>query len=153
MRILIEEYRGWEIFFDTDKEEFYTVSNEYDTDNTKKSFSSTKKYIDDFIKENNSFKPIFVQKERTTYDNANIIKLIAIRKDGDFMYENDKGQKKRLSSYEEKNYFLVNSENDVYFEQIEEIEKEREKLLSKINELRSKLIKVTVEEIKQKLLK
>jgi hypothetical protein len=27
MKILIENYRKWEIYFDTDSEEFYTLSN------------------------------------------------------------------------------------------------------------------------------
>ena len=78
MRTLITEYRGWEIFFDTDKEEFYTVSNEYDKDNTKKYFASTKKFIDDYIKENNEFKPILVQKQQSMYSDGEIIKLIGI---------------------------------------------------------------------------
>jgi hypothetical protein len=39
-----------EIYFDTDSEEFYTLSNQYDKENTKKSFASTKKYIDDLHK-------------------------------------------------------------------------------------------------------
>ena len=112
MRTLITEYRGWEIFFDTDKEEFYTISNEYDKDITKKSFASTKKFVDDYIKENNSFKPILVQKEPSMFNNGEIIKLIGIRKDGDFMYEDKDGKKQRLSSYNEKDYFLINPEND-----------------------------------------
>jgi hypothetical protein len=36
MKILIENYRKWEIYFDTDSEEFYTLSNQYDKENTKK---------------------------------------------------------------------------------------------------------------------
>jgi hypothetical protein len=56
-----------EIYFDTDSEEFYTLSNQYDKENTKKSFASTKKNIDDYIKENSSFKPVMVQKFETNF--------------------------------------------------------------------------------------
>ena len=41
--------------FDTEKEDFFTVSNEYDTQQTKKSYASAKKYIDDYLKENQNF--------------------------------------------------------------------------------------------------
>ena len=152
MRTLITEYRGWEIFFDTDKEEFYTVSNEYDKDNTKKSFKSTKKFIDDYIKENNSFKHILVQKEPSMFNNEEIIKLIGIRKDGDFMYEDKDGKKQRLSSYNEKDYFLINPENDEPFKKIAELEKKRDEIGSEIKEIKKTIIKVDVKQVKKNLL-
>ncbi len=152
MRTLITEYRGWEIFFDTDKEEFYTVSNEYDKDNTKKTFASTKKFVDDYIKENNSFKPILVQKEPSMFNNGEIIKLIGIRKDGDFMYEDKDGKKQRLSSYNEKDYFLINPENDETFKKIAELEKKRDEIGSEIKELKKTIIKVDVKQVKKNLL-
>ena len=152
MRTLITEYRGWEIFFDTDKEEFYTISNECDKDITKKSFASTKKFVDDYIKENNSFKPILVQKETSMFNNGEIIKLIGIRKDGDFMYEDKDGKKQRLSSYNEKDYFLINPENDEPFKKIAELEKRRDEIGSKIKEIKKTIIKVDVKQVKKNLL-
>lgn len=152
MRTLITEYRGWEIFFDTDKEEFYTISNEYDKDITKKSFASTKKFVDDYIKENNSFKPILVQKEPSMFNNGEIIKLIGIRKDGDFMYEDKDGKKQRLSSYNEKDYFLINPENDEPFKKIAELEKKRDEIGSEIKEIKKTIIKVDVKQVKKNLL-
>jgi hypothetical protein len=152
MRTLITEYRGWEIFFDTDKEEFYTVSNQHDKDNTKKTFASTKKFVDDYIKENNSFKPILVQKEPSMFNNGEIIKLIGIRKDGDFMYEDKDGKKQRLSSYNEKDYFLINPENDEAFKKIAELEKKRDEIGSEIKEIKKTIIKVDVRQVKKNLL-
>ena len=152
MRTLITEYRGWEIFFDTNKEEFYTVSNEYDKDNSKKSFASTKKFIDDYIKENNEFKDILVQKEPSMFNNVEVIKLIGIRKDGDFMYEDKDGKKQRLSSYNEKDYFLINPENDEHFKKIAELEKKRDEIGSEIKEIKKKLIKVDVKQVKKNIL-
>jgi hypothetical protein len=152
MKTLITEYRGWEIYFDTEKDEFYTISNEYDKDNTKKSFASTKKFIDDYIKDNNDFKPILVQNEPTMFYNAEIIRLIGIRKDGDFMYEDKNGKRKRLSSYNEKDYFLINHDNDSVFSKIKELEENRDLLHSEIKELRKSIIKVDVREIKKRIL-
>jgi len=153
MRTLITDYRGWGIFFDTDKEEFYTVSNEYDKDNTKKSFASTKKFIDDYIKENNEFKPILVQKEESIFSNKVIIKLIGLRKDGKFMYEDKDGKKQQLSSYNESDYFLINPINDEAFEKINKLRLEREKIDSKIKELNKTIVKIDVKQIRENLLK
>lgn len=152
MRTLITEYRGWEIFFDTEKEEFYTVSSQYDKDISKKSFASTKKFVDDYIKENNNFKPILVQKEPSIFNSGEIIKLIGIRKDGDFMYEDKDGVKHRLSSYSEKDYFLLNPENEEPFKKISELEKKREKIGDEIKEIKKTIIKVDVKQIKEKIL-
>ena len=62
MKVFIENYRGWDISFDTDKESFYAQSDEYDVGETKKSFASAKKYIDDFLKDNLQFQPIWVER-------------------------------------------------------------------------------------------
>ena len=51
MKVQIENYRGWNIEFDTEKESFYCHSEQHDKDENKKSFASTKKWIDDFIKD------------------------------------------------------------------------------------------------------
>lgn len=152
MRVLIENYRAWEIYFDTDKEEFYTVSNEYDTQQTKKSYASAKKYIDDYLKENQNFKPIKVQKMSSIYSVGEVITLIGLRKDGAFMYEDGKGNKQQLSKYNESDYFLVNSENDPIFQELELLYKEEKELAAKIKYASSKVIKIDVKQIKRNLL-
>ncbi len=152
MRVLIEVYRKWEIFFDTDKEEFYTTSNEYDREQIKRSYASTKKFIDDYIKENQNFKPIWVQNEGNSYGGITKTKLIGIRKDGLFTCENAKGNKSQFSKYDEKSYFLVNEENDVIFKEIDEIEEQRSALATKASNLRKSVIKVTVKQFREELL-
>jgi len=152
MRILIENYRGWEIYFDTDKEDFYTVSNEYDTQQTKKSYASAKKYVDDYLKENQNFKPIKVQKMSSIYNPAEVITLIGLRKDGAFMYEDAKGNKHQLSKYSESDYFLVNHENDEIFQELELLYKEEKELTAKIKYASSKVIKVDVKQFRKNLL-
>ena len=152
MRVLIENYRGWEIYFDTDKEEFYTVSNEYDKQETKRSYASSKKYIDDYIKSNNVFKPIKVQKMPTMFSEGKVITLIGIRKDKAFMYEDEEGRKQQLSSYDEIYYFIVDSRNDVYFKRIAELAIERKRIDDEVKEIEKSVIKVDVKQIRQNFL-
>ena len=152
MRALIENYRSWEIHFDTDKEDFYAVSSEYDTQETKRSYAAAKRYIDDYIKENNVFKPIKVQKAPSLFSNGEVITLIGIRKDNAFMYEDKNGKKQQLSNYDEKDYFLVDSQNDHYFNRIAELAIEREKIDAEIKEINSKVVKVDVRQIRKNLL-
>lgn len=149
MRVLIENYRGWEIYFDTDKEEFYTVSNEYDKQETKRSYASSKKYIDDYIKSNNVFKPIKVQKMPTMFSEGKVITLIGIRKDKAFMYEDEEGRKQQLSSYDERDYFIVDSRNDVHFKRIAELAIERKRIDDEVNQIEKSVIKVDVKQIRQ----
>src|SRR5678809_670812 len=120
MRVLIEEYRKWEIFFDTNSEDFYTVSNEYDNDKTKRSYAAVKKYIDDYIKDNETFTPVSIQRE-----DGRVFKLIGIRKDGAFMYEDKDGRKQQFSKCDESRYFLVDSANDHLFEKLETLRAKR----------------------------
>ena len=151
MRVLIENYKSWEIYFDTDKEDFYTVSNEYDKQETKRSYASTKKYIDDYIKENNVFKPIKVQKMPSMFSDGEVITLIGIRKDKAFMYEDKDGNKRQLSDYNESDYFIVDSKNDVHFKRIAELAVERKKIDAEIKEIEKSVIKVDVKQIRRNL--
>lgn len=152
MRVLIENYRGWEIHFDTDKEEFYTISNEYDTDKTKKSYAASKKFIDDYIKENSEFKPIKVEKHPSHYNNREVITLIGIRKDGAFMYEDKNSKKGQLSTHNEKDYFLQNHLNEPIFEAIEALNIKINELRQQVKEQEKLLIKVDVKQFRKNLL-
>lgn len=152
MKVLIENYRGWEIYFDTDKEDFYTVSNEYDYQQNKRSYASTKKFIDDYLKENLSFKPIKVMRMRTMWDSPEIITLIGIRKDGAFMYEDKNGEKKQLSKYGEESYFALNAKNEPIFKELDELYQKQKDLSSLIKSKEEKVIKLTVPQIRENIL-
>lgn len=139
MKVQIEIYRGWSISFDTEKEIFYCHSDGYDRDESKKSFAATRRFIDDFIKENETFKPLWIEANPNMYASYKKIKLIGIRKDGRFIYEDGKGDKKQLSDYSEKDYILYNEENDIYRieaekleERIEELREQKKSILAKI---------------------
>lgn len=146
MQVLIENYRGWEIFFDTDKENFYTTAEEYDYETTKKSFASAKKFIDDFLKNNIKFTPIWVQR----VDSSEPIKLIGIRKDGRFVYESRDEKPRQLESYYEDNYFLVDDENDKHFAKIKELESEISANRQIISEIKDRIKKVGLDTLKEK---
>jgi len=152
MTILIENYRGWGISFDTQNEEFNCLSNEYDKSEKKKSFSSAKKYIDDYLKENQKFKPIKVQSLRTIYRDQKHITIIGIRKDGKFMVEDSKGKKSQLSTYDERDYFLPNEKNDALLVKINELTEKRNLIDEEISDLESKIIKFDVTQIRKNLL-
>jgi len=123
MKVEIEVYRGWTISFDTKKETFYCHSDQWDKDENKKSFASTRKWIDDFIKENEVFKPICVEAKPGAYREKKI-KLIGIRKDGRFMYDDAKGEKKQLPDDYEKDYILYNEENDKFREEAKKVDEQ-----------------------------
>lgn len=152
MRVLIENYRGWEIFFDTDKEEFYTLSDYFDKQETRRSYASTKKYIDTYTKNNSEFQPIKVQKMPFSNGCSHIITLIGLRKDNAFMYEDSSGKKQQLSSYYEKDYFVVDSRNEPHFAKISELYSEIDKIREKIAEEEKFIIKVDVKSIRENLI-
>ena len=149
MRVIIEKYRDWEIFFDTDSENFYTVSSKYDRQETKRSYASAKKTIDDYIKDNSVFKPVKVQRMASIYNPAEVITLIGVRKDKAFMYEDKDGNKRQLPEHNERDYFLVDSKNDIYFKQIEELTIRMKKIDQEFLEIEKNIIKVTVKQMRQ----
>jgi hypothetical protein len=146
MTVTIDNYRGWEISFNTESESFLAYSDRFDEEIIgKSSFSSIKKYIDEFITNNQKFRPFHLQFNPLTYgiNKGTTIKIIGQRKDGKFVYE-QKGEKKILSSYDEKYYMLFDEENDKlikeYNQKLDELDKQRSELL-KIIKKKFQLIK------------
>ncbi len=150
MKIKIENYRGFEIFFKPEKETFYLCSDSWNDQNTKKSFAACKKYIDDFIKDNNDFKSVWVEKPQWGNPGTVKRKLIGIRKDNRFVYEDEQGEKCQISEYEEKDYILVNPENEIFYRQIEDCIKRKKMIEEEIKEINSNIIKKGLQEIKAK---
>jgi hypothetical protein len=150
MKVLIENYRGWEIYFNTDEEDFYTTSNDFDRQQSKRSYAATKKFIDDFIKENTDFRPFKIECMPSIYKNRDVKTIVGIRKDGVFVYRDKDGSKRQFSAYNEKEYFLVDPENEAIFKQIEEVENKISEYRIQVNALESKVKKVTVQELKPK---
>jgi regulator of replication initiation timing len=150
MKILIENYRNWQIFFDTDSENFYADTDDQ-ISKEKKSYAAAKKYIDDFIKENNEFKPIEAESLHSALSESKIT-LIGIRKDGAFVYLNENGIKTQLPSCYEKDYFLVDQRNEIHFNKIRELVEKIEQLRSQVEETKKQVIQVRISEIRRNLL-
>lgn len=147
MRTLIEEYRKFEIYFDTDKEVFYTVSDSWDKESSNKSFAAIKRWIDNFIKDNSEFKPFFVEKFNSIYEDGAKIRVVGIRKDGRFVYDNE-GKNEQISEYDESKWCLINTDNEPIKEELKLLREEEKKIGQKIRQTEQKLIKVSLKDIK-----
>ena len=96
------DYRGWEILFKTDEETFMVKNLQDHFEKEKKTFGACKKFIDDYIKNNANFKPVWVQCLPDMFRGKTKLKIVGIRKDGRFVIENEKGENEQMSSYDEK---------------------------------------------------
>ena len=109
----VDKYRGWAISFSTEDEKFIAYSNVHDKEVEKGSYTTIKKFIDDFIKENQAFKPFYVESSPDSYmfRQTKHLKIIGIRKDGIFVSEDKDGKKTTISKYDEMGLMLVNPKN------------------------------------------
>lgn len=152
MRVLIETYRGFEISFDPDDEKFWYLSERYDKESSSKSFTAIKKAVDDFIKENKDFKPFWIENNLSKGYGSKKLKIIGMRKDGNFVFENSKGEKEQLSKYSESEYILYNEANDELRLEIAELEDKVNALNKEIRALKAKQIGTPLSEYKQTLI-
>ena len=146
MAIKIETYRGFDILFEPQSERF-TFALDEGSWTTKQSYSACKKNIDDFIKNNNNFKPFYAIKK----DAIRKVFVTGIRKDNKFVFDDG-----ILSDWDEK-YYILHEESfdnliDEYNKLYEEFEKIKEEYYSKVNELKSKITGKTLVEYKKELL-
>jgi hypothetical protein len=150
MRIEIEFYRGWAISFDTEKEVFYCTRSPHDTETAKKSYAAVKTYIDQFIKENTTFKPFWVERLPSYNGRGEKLQIIGIRKDGRLIYESD-GAKGQLNEYSEKDYILYDESNTPLWEELESIAKQRDELDKKRADIEARFKSVTAKEYKKQI--
>ena len=155
-KILIETYRGFEIYFDKSYEKFQCIITEENSKETA-SYKSIKKFIDDYKKDNQYFKPFWIHKTPNSgyIIGSDLLKVIGIRKDGRFIAENKNGEMEQISSYQTTNYMLVDNANENAINQLNElnalIQKQAEENLKKRNEIISTMKIVTLEEFKKSL--
>lgn len=151
-RVKIRDYRGFEIFFDTDKDQevFYCMSNSRDTETTKKSFSAIKKWIDDYIKANTEFKPTRVEYVGSgMFNKSKEVILIGIRKDGLFVYNDENGKKQTISKFDENDWVVYNPDNIPLREGIAKLQEEKEIIYKKIVALEKKITGIPISELKK----
>ncbi len=152
MKIKIDDYRGWSIEFDNEKESFYCHSEQYDRDETKKSYSSVKKFVDDFIKDNFTFPRTKIQSKPSTFKSTEILTIVGIRKDERFVYEDKKGNKHQLPDYYENDYILYNEENDKHYEYADKLQEKINQLTKEKKETLNNVVGVELVDFKKQLL-
>jgi len=108
MKILIETYRGAAIEFDNEREVFSCFLFDYGKES--KSFAAVKKAVDEYLKDNNEFKPFWIITRPESYKSGIKIKITGIRKDNRFVGEFEDGKKAHISDYEEKEYYIYTPE-------------------------------------------
>lgn len=152
-KILIKNYRGFDIEFDVDFEKFECICT---AENTKEStsFSAIKKFIDEYKKTNQDFKPFWVELIPNKYKSEKL-KVIGIRKDGRFVAENSKGEKNQIADFELNRYMIVKPENEMvikkFYEQIEKEKKQEAENFEANNQIMSELNIITLKEYKNSL--
>jgi len=147
MNIKIENYRGFEIYFDNSNETFNCLID--DSNNVKKSYSSIKKVIDDFVKESLNFEPFMVE----TNMGESVTKIIGIRKDNRFITENAAGEKGQMSEYYENSFYLINDDNKPIYERYWKLDKEVGLLQEEMHTLTKVVTGTKLSDFKKTLLK
>lgn len=156
-KVLIETYRGFDIEFDTDNAKFQCIVEDGYEKNSS-SFYAVRKWVDDYHKENVTFKPFEIESIPGHFyygKESKKLKVIGIRKDGAFMVEDAKGKKQQLSKYDLDKYMLVEPRNSVVMAEWNANEELWDKLRNE-NEMRKKLILAklqikTAKEVKQEM--
>ena len=143
MKVLIENYRGFDIYFNTTQEMFEAEAESYDKGS--KSFAAVKSGIDEYFKNNSEFKPFKAIRKA----DGQLITIIGIRKDGRFNYEDSKGNKKQLSEYDERDYVIYNGEeHDKHFAKSAYLETVLDEARREIERHYAKLTGDTIKQIK-----
>ena len=145
MRVVISNYRGVEIKFDTDSELFSASLDGWSEE--KKSYHLVTKSVDDYLKDNSNFKPFFIRSKNKPDEK---IEVTGIRKDDRFVGEKD-GIKSQISEYSENEFIeWVDSDNIIFgeirsnIEQASLLRKKNEDLLSTLNGRTLKEIKKSI---------
>jgi hypothetical protein len=153
MKAKIETYRGVDIYFETNSEKFICeVADEMKID--KNSYKSTIDAIDNYFRENKNFKPIKVitnPAEMYGGIGSGLYTIIGIRKDGRFIYEDDKGNKRQLAEHYEKSVILYSPEMDNQLVQIAYLETLVDEANQRLREAKEKVKGITLREYKRNL--
>lgn len=131
MLVDIEEYRGFQILFDTDTEKFQCFSDDCQT--TERSFSDCKKLIDNAIKNSDEFIPFWVERHPllTHLTGEQRVMVIGKTESGQFIIEQEDGTRGHIPRYSEREYILWNRRNEPIKEELRKIEDEKNRVYSR----------------------
>lgn len=152
-KVLLENYRGFEIMFET-KAGIFLCEVSDTTMKEGSSFSAIKAAIDSHIKENGAFEPFWAESIPSMYGRQKRILVVGIRKDSRFIIE-ESGKKSQLSDYDLKDFIIVKEENKPIINEILRLGKERsdmnDMISQKVNKATSMLSVTTLKEVKDQL--
>lgn len=141
-KVLIEEYRGFDIYFDVSSELFQCVCTEESTKESK-SFAAVKKFVDEYKKANSNFNPFWVSFLPWGFlhnDSMKTLKILGIRKDGVLVAEKTNGEKIRLDSWDIDQYIVPSRGDQVHLSHVEDLDKEEEELVVKLRARKAEVI-------------
>jgi hypothetical protein len=151
--IPIEEYKGFEISYNTEEDKFECiVALENEEKKKRSSLKELRLTIDEYIKANKTFKPFFVlHHPEHGIGGCEKIKVVGIRKDGIFVYEkkeeNGELVKKPFSKYYLKDYILDIPENEAIFKELELLDIKREYIQKREKEINKQVKRTTLLEL------
>lgn len=142
--ILIENYRGFDIEFNTANEKFQCIITD-DAVKESVSFAATKKFIDDYRKTNQDFNPFWIESSPdSAFVKKGKLRVVGIRKDGRFVAEDANGNKIQIPDYNLNDYILVKPENQDLINRLDKLNEaakiqrdkdafERDKIIKSMN--------------------
>jgi len=153
MKVLIDNYRGFDIQFDVESERFQCVITEDITKDTS-SYAPVKKFIDDYKKDNKSFAPFYAVSNPDSYTKQKRIKIVGMRKDRRFISEVD-GETKQVSDYSLRDFILELPENEVHIAELYALEERQKQAEEEYRKHRKEIVSrmkiVTLGQFKQQL--
>lgn len=132
MQIVIETYKGFEIRFDIDRETFLCDID--DERSVKKSYSAIKKFIADWVKENQVFRKFKVESIPSSYNSSKTLTIIGKHGNGNLIAIDENGKNKQVSAYEFDRYMLVDSENEKNWAILSQLENQQKGISQKIQQ-------------------
>ena len=131
MDVYIETYRGFKIFFNTVHENF-RVEYEDKLDRSRRTFSSCRRLVDEFLKDAANFKPF----EIVDVGTGDRLKIIGQQKDGVFLYDKN-GTTKRISKWDEEHTYIgYIEEMEPFFAEKAQAEELADSYMRKASEIR-----------------
>lgn len=153
MKATIENYRGFDIWYDTDIEVFQCIITD-GKEKESKSFKAVKKFVDDYRKENNDFVTFNVVKHPDRdYTDSGVFKVVGQDKLGRFVLDNN-GKKETVSKYSANDFILEKKCNEPIIKAYSKnellAELSRKEFAEKRKRILAKLDVVTLKEMQKK---
>lgn len=149
MIIEIENYKGWEIRFNTDAETFECDID--DSRSVKKSYSAIKNFISAWVKENQTFRQFKIQYKPDSWRESKILTVVGKHGNGNLLTKDKDGKTEQLSTYNHSDYMLYDEKNEPLWAELAELSKEHDVIRAKEKSVRAKFHIVEVKEFAKSL--